>query len=124
MKIIRTKNMPVSNGHYSQCIEYNGLLYLSGQLPIDSGTREIPDSIEEQAKLALSNVEIILKEAGSSLSNVINIRIYIPDIDLWDKVNDIYSQVMGDHKPTRCIIPTRQLHFGCKIEIEATAKCN
>lgn len=116
--------MPESNGHYSQCIEHNGLLYLSGQLPIKNRTREIPDSIEEQARLALKNVEIILIEAGSSLSNVIKMVIYITDIELWDKVNDIYSQVMGNHRPVRCIVPSRELHFGCKIEIEAIAISN
>jgi len=48
-------------------------------------------------------------------------RVYVTDIGLWDTVNDIYSEFFGNHKPTRCIIPTRNLHFGCKIEIEATA---
>ncbi len=121
MKIIETEGMPKSNGHYSQCIEHNGVLYLSGQLPIENGTRQIPESIDDQAKLALRNVQRVLKGAGSSLEKVIKMRVYITDIELWDTVNDIYSEFFGNHKPTRCIIPTRDLHFGCKIEIEATA---
>ena len=121
MKIISTPKMPKSNGHYSQCIEHNGILYLSGQLPIDQVTKTIPTTVEDQADLALKNVELILKEAGSSKNNVIQVRIYISNINLWDKVNERYSIFFEDHKPVRCIIPTRELHFGCLIEIEVTA---
>lgn len=124
MKIIKTESMPRSNGHYSQCIEHNGILYLSGQLPIENGSRQIPETIEDQAKLALKNVERVLSETGSSLDKVIQMRVYISDIKLWDTVDSIYSEIFGDHKPTRCIVPTRELHFGCKIEIEATAASN
>jgi len=121
MKIINTPKMPKSNGHYSQCIEHNGILYLSGQLPIDQVTKTIPTTVEGQADLALKNVESILNEAGSSKNNVIQVRIYISNINLWDKVNERYSIFFEDHKPVRCIIPTRELHFGCLIEIEVTA---
>ena len=121
MKIINTPNMPVSNGHYSQCIEHNGILYLSGQLPIDRETKTIPPTIEEQTDLVFKNVETILKEAGSNKKNVLQVRVYISSINLWDKVNDGYSEFFEDHKPVRCIIPTRELHFGSLIEVEITA---
>jgi 2-iminobutanoate/2-iminopropanoate deaminase len=121
MKIINTPNMPVSNGHYSQCIEHNGILYLSGQLPIERETKTIPATIEEQTDLVFKNVETILKEAGSNKKNVLQVRVYISSINLWDKVNDGYSNFFEDHKPVRCIIPTRELHFGSLIEVEITA---
>jgi len=121
MKIIDTPQMPVSNGHYSSCIEQNGILYLSGQLPIDIKTRKIPDTIEAQAQLVLENLEFILNEAGSHKENVLQTRIYISNIDLWDKVNNIYSTFFSEHKPVRSIVPTRELHFGCLIEVEAMA---
>ncbi len=121
MKTIQTPNMPKSNGHYSQCIEHNGILYLSGQLPIDPVTKTIPKSIEEQTDLTLQNVELILTEAGSSKKQIIQMRIYISNIKLWDKVNERYSVFFEDHKPVRSIVPTRDLHFGCLIEIEAIA---
>ena len=70
MTIISTPNMPKSNGHYSQCIEHNGLLYLSGQLPIDQRSKKIPSTIEEQTDLVLKNVETILHEAKSSKKDV------------------------------------------------------
>jgi 2-iminobutanoate/2-iminopropanoate deaminase len=121
MEIIQTDKMPKSNGHYSQCIHHNGILYLSGQLPIHPVTRGISKTIEEQTLQTLSNVELILKEAGSSKKEVLQVRIYISDISLWDKVNGVYSNFFEDHKPARSIVPTRELHFGCLIEIEATA---
>ncbi|MBU1012494.1 MAG: RidA family protein [Bacteroidetes bacterium] len=121
MKIRTSQRIPKSNGHYSQCIEHNGILYLSGQLPIDPITRNIPETIEEQADLVLKNIETILKEVGSSKNKVLQVRVYVPSIELWDKVNDRYSLFFESHKPARCIIPTRELHFGCLIEIEVTA---
>ncbi len=124
MKIITTEKMPRANGHYSQCIEHNGILYLAGQLPIDPNTRAIPETIGDQTALVLSNVETILNEAGASKENVLQMRIYISDIGLWDKVNAVYSEFFGSHKPVRCVVPSRDLHFGCLIEIETTAVIN
>ncbi len=121
MRILNTEKMPASNGHYSQVIEHNGILYLSGQLPLNPETKKIPDTIEEQTLQALLNVDLILNEAGSSREKIIQMRIYIPDIALWDRVNAVYSKFFGNHKPSRSIVPTGELHFGCLIEVEATA---
>lgn len=121
MEIVSHPDMPKSNGHYSQCIRHNGILYLSGQLPISTEDRSIPESTEEQIDLVFKNIDTILACAGSHRSKVLQVRIYIPNIELWDIVNDRYSLFFGDHKPVRCIIPTRELHFQCAIEIELTA---
>ncbi len=121
MKIITTPTMPAANGHYSHCIEHNGLLYLSGQLPRDPITKEVPASIEAQTLMALNNAKMILTEAGSSIQNIIQVRLYISDIALWDQVNAVYSDFMGTHKPVRSVIPTRELHFGAMIEVEVLA---
>ncbi len=121
MEIINTPDMPKSNGHYSQCIEHNGILYLSGQLPIDPATKQMPKTIAAQTDQALKNVEAILNAAGSRKEKVLQARVYISDIALWDKVNERYRLFFGNHKPARSIIPTRELHFGALIEIEVTA---
>ena len=113
--------MPKSNGHYSQVVEHNGTLYLSGQLPVDPATKQIPGSIEEQTRVVLSKIGLLLNESGSSKHHVLQMRVYISDIALWDQVNAVYSEFFGDHKPARCIVPTRELHFGSLIEVEATA---
>lgn len=121
MKIIESLNIPKANGHYSQCIEHNGILYISGQLPINQETKKIPKSIEGQTDLVLKKVETILNEANSKKNNVLTVRIYISNIELWDKVNSRYCIFFKSHKPVRCIVPTRNLHYDCLIEIEATA---
>ncbi|PKP37357.1 MAG: enamine deaminase RidA [Bacteroidetes bacterium HGW-Bacteroidetes-15] len=121
MRVINTPNMPKANGHYSHCVEHNGVLYLSGQLPFNPETRIMPEGIEMQTQQVLNNVERILTEAGSCKEQVLQVRIYIPDIEHWDKVNEIYSIFFGDHMPARCVIPTRNLHFGALVEIEVTA---
>ncbi len=113
--------MPSANGHYSQCIEHNGILYLSGQLPVVPVTREIPEGIKEQTHQALVNVESILNAAGSSREKILSVRIYVSDISLWDDVNEVYASFFGSHKPVRCVVPVKDLHFGCLVEIETTA---
>jgi reactive intermediate/imine deaminase len=124
MEIIQTKNMPESNGHYSQVIAHNGILYLSGQLPMNPKSKKIPETIEDQTKQALDNVLLLLKEAGSSKDDVLQMRIYVSDIRLWNKVNTIYCNFFGEHRPVRCIVAVNELHFGCFIEIEAVAVQN
>jgi 2-iminobutanoate/2-iminopropanoate deaminase len=122
MKGILTPDAPVPAGHYSQAIEHNGMVYVSGQLPIDPGTGEKRiGSIEEQTAQALKNVAEILKAANSDLNQVVKTTVYISDIDLWDRVNEVYSTTFGEHRPARAVVPTRNLHFGFQIEIEAIA---
>ena len=110
MQIISTPNMPKSNGHYSHCIEHNGILYLSGQLPIEPDTRKMPEGIVKQTEQVLKNVERILTEAGSGKDKVLQVRVYIPNIDDWNTVNEVYAEFFGNHNPARCVIPTRNLH--------------
>ncbi len=117
LKIIQSDGMPPSKGHYSQCIEHNGTLYISGQLPVDADGR-VPDTIQEQTLLVLNKAETIVKESGSTKDQIIQVRIYLSDIELWDQVNTVYAAFFGDHKPVRCVIPSGLLHYGCLIEIE------
>ena len=123
MKIIKSDKIPEPKGHYSPAIEHNGVLYLSGQLPIDPVTGKVPGTIEDQTQQALQNVQRILTEAGSSMAEVLSMRLYIPDVALWSAVNEVYATFLGAHRPARAIIPTRELHHGCLIEIEAVAVC-
>jgi reactive intermediate/imine deaminase len=122
MDIITSPDLPPANGHYSQCIVFNKVLYLSGQLPVDPVSKTVPESIEKQTDLVLSKVDTILTSAGVTRNEVIQVRIYIDDITLWDKVNDRYSFFFGEHKPVRCIVPVKTLHYGCLIEVEVLAQ--
>lgn len=122
MTSIQTPDAPTPAGHYSQAIVHNGMVYVAGQLPIDPNNREQPvGSIEAQTEQTLRNVEAILQAAGSSLSQTVQMTIYISDINLWSRVNTTYAQVLGDHRPARAIVPTRDLHYGYQIEIQAIA---
>lgn len=122
MKIILTEDAPKPTGHYSQAIAHNNIVYVSGQLPIDPKTgQKRLGSIEEQAEQALSNLSQILKAAGSNLNQVVKTTVYITDIQLWGRVNAVYSRFFGEHRPARSVVPTRDLHFGFQIEIEAIA---
>src|SRR5262249_24724334 len=99
-----------------------GLIFVSGQLPMDLVTREpFAGDIETQTELALKNVEAVLKEAGSGLQHRGQMTIYNLDIELWGKVNEAYARVLGDHRPARAIVPVKDLHFDTKIEIQAIA---
>lgn len=121
MKIIDTPNMPKAAGHYSTAIEHNGILYISGQLPLDPITRKKPDTFHEEVELVFKKLELILKESGSAKNQVLQIRIFLSDIDLWPQINDLYAGFFGDHKPARIVVPSPPLHYGCSLEIEATA---
>jgi 2-iminobutanoate/2-iminopropanoate deaminase len=122
MKTIQPADQPTPKGHYSPGFEHNGLIYVSGQLPMDLKTREpFAGDIETQTELALRNVEAVLEEAGSDLYHVLQMTIYVSDIELWGKVNEVYARVMGDHRPARAVIPVKDLHFDTKIEIAAIA---
>jgi 2-iminobutanoate/2-iminopropanoate deaminase len=122
MKTIQPAGQPTPKGHYSPGIEQHGIIYVSGQLPMDLVTREpFAGDIETQTELALRNVEAVLKAAGSDLSRVMQMTIYVSDIELWGKVNEVYARVMGDHRPARAIVPVKDLHFDTKIEIQAIA---
>jgi len=122
MKEISTQNAPKLAGHYSQAIVHNNIVYVSGQLPIDPKTGEKRiGSIEEQTEQALKNLSEILKAAGSNLDQVIKTTVYVSDIELWARVNAVYSRFFGEHRPARAVVPTRNLHYGFQIEIEAIA---
>ena len=122
MKTIQPADQPTPQGHYSPGFEHNGLIFVSGQLPMDLKTREpFSGSIEEQTELALRNVEAVLQTEGSDLNHVLQMTIYVSDIELWGKVNETYARVMGDHRPARAVIPVKDLHFDTKIEIAAIA---
>jgi len=115
-------NAPKPAGHYSPAVVHNGLVFVSGQLPLDLETRQpFTGAIETQTELALRNVEAALKAAGSDLQRVLQMTIYVSEMELWDAVNKAYAQILGEHRPARAIVPVKDLHFGTKIEIQAIA---
>jgi 2-iminobutanoate/2-iminopropanoate deaminase len=122
IKTISTPNAPKPAGHYSQAIVHNGLVFVAGQLSIDPATGEhLLGSIEEQTEQTLKNIGAVLEAAGSDFSHVLKMSVFVTDIKYWAAVNEIYAKFLGDHKPARAVIPSRDLHHGFLIEIEAVA---
>lgn len=122
MKMISTSDAPVPAGHYSQAVVHGGLVFVSGQLAVDAATgRKLAGTIEQQTKIALENVAAILRAAGSDIDHVLKTTVYISDIELWGRVNEVYAEFFGGHRPARAVVPTRELHHGLLVEIEAIA---
>ncbi len=122
IKFVNTPDAPRPGGHYSQAVVHGGLVYVAGQLAIDPRTGEKKlGSIEEQAEQALSNVAAILRAAGSDMSRVLKMTIYVSDIELWGAVNEVYARFLGEHRPARAVIPVGPLHYGFLVEIDAVA---
>jgi 2-iminobutanoate/2-iminopropanoate deaminase len=122
MKSVLTPSAPKPAGHYSQAIVHNGLVYVAGQLPIDPGSasREV-GSIEDQTRQVLANLRAILEAGGSGLDRVLQMTVYISDIELWGRFNATYAAVMGDHRPARAVVPVNALHYGYQVEVQAIA---
>ena len=123
MKMIELESGGGSRGHYSPAVLSNGMLYVSGQLSMDPETRQIPvGGIEEHTRVALRNLDRVLKAAGLARGSVVQCRVYVADMDQWDAVNKVYAEFFGEHKPARVVVPAGKLDCGCLVEIEAIAE--
>ncbi len=121
MKMISTDKAAKPLGHYSQAVVQNGFVFLATQLGIDPSNPQKVGNIEEQTKNALNNVKLILEAAGSDLSKILKVTIFISDMNLWDQVNKIYSDFFGTHRPARGVIPTKDFHKGFQVAIDVIA---
>ena len=120
-RIIQSKNAPAAIGPYSQAIMAGGLIYTSGQLGLDPETGALPESIEEQTKQSLKNIQAILEEAGLQKTDVIKTVVFLKNMSDFAVVNGIYAEFFGDHKPARSCVEAAQLPKGGLIEIEVVA---
>jgi 2-iminobutanoate/2-iminopropanoate deaminase len=122
MRDVFTNDAPRPGGHYSQAVVHGGLVYVAGQLPIQPGHQDkAVGSIEEQTEQVLANLDAILRAAGSGRDRVLKVTVYVSDIALWGRVNTVYARFFGEHRPARTVVPTRELHYGFQVEIDAIA---
>ena len=120
MKAIATQNAPAAIGPYSQAIEANGTVYVSGQLGIDPATGSFAEGgAVAQARQSLTNISNILKEAGLSMKNVVKVTVLLADINDFAAVNEIYKDFFEAPFPARSAFAVAALPKGGKIEIEA-----
>ncbi|MBW1857688.1 MAG: hypothetical protein JRI42_05355 [Deltaproteobacteria bacterium] len=121
-KALETNKAAVPGGPYSQAIIYNGIIYLSGQGPIDSQTNQVVHgTIEQETELSMENVRIILEESGSSLSKVLQINAYLLSIREYGRFNEVYKRYFTKEPPARTCIQAARLPFDIRVEISAIA---
>ena len=122
MKSISTNNAPAAIGPYSQAIEANGTVYVSGQLPIIPATGEFAEGgIQAEARQSLTNIKNILAEAGLGMQNVVKVTVLLADISNFAAVNEVYAEVFDAPYPARSAFAVAALPKGANIEIEAIA---
>ncbi|MDB4497814.1 RidA family protein [Gammaproteobacteria bacterium] len=121
-KIIASPNAPAAIGPYSQANQVNGMLFISGQLPIDPATGKFPEGgVVEQTVQSLKNVEAILTEAGYSFDDVVKTTVYLADIKDFAAMNDVYKTVYATDCPARSAFAVKDLPMGALVEIETIA---
>ena len=124
MKFISTKEAPPAIGPYSQAVVVNGMIYTSGQIPMNEKGEIVADDIVNQAHQVLKNLFYVLESAGGHLNDVVKTTIYLTDMDDFEKVNEVYSHYFGHHKPARSTIAVKTLPKNVRIEIECIALAN
>lgn len=122
MVLSNPDTMAAPGGHYSHAVAANGFVFVSGQLPIAPDGSKLNDApFERQARQVLDNVTHALDAAGSAVSRLVQVRVYVTDIGDWPAFNSIYAAWAGPGRPARCVVPVPALHYGFKIEVEAVA---
>ncbi|NJK85821.1 MAG: RidA family protein [Bacteroidales bacterium] len=121
-KIIKTSKAPEAIGPYSQAVETNGILFISGQIPVDPDTNSIAEGgIEEQTKRVLMNIQAILKDAEYSLNDVVKCTCYMKNLGDFQLMNKIYAEFFADNPPARATFEVARLPKDVLIEIDAIA---
>ncbi len=122
LRTIATAEAPAAIGPYAQAIIAGGLVYTSGQIPLDPGSMEVvPGGITEQAERVMMSLAAVLAEAGSSMAGVIKTTCFVTDLADFAAFNEVYGRHFGDHKPARSTVQVSALPRGVKVEVEAIA---
>ncbi|MCK5780591.1 MAG: RidA family protein [Psychrilyobacter sp.] len=121
-RYIHTENAPAALGPYSQAVEANGTLYVSGQIPFVPATMElVSEDVQEQTRQSLENVKAILTAAGYTLDDVVKAGVFIKDMNDFGKINEIYAEYFDATKPARACVEVARLPKDVKVEIEVIA---
>lgn len=123
MDYINTKKAPAAIGPYSQAIDLGDLVFLSGQIPAVAETGKLVEgTIEEKTERVFANINAILEETGLEPSNVVKATVFVKDLGNFGKINGVYANFFGDHKPARSFVEVSDLPKGVDVEIEVIAK--
>ena len=120
-KVIHTDKAPAAIGPYSQAIEANGMLFISGQIPVDPATGIVPEGIKAQTEQVMKNIAAILMEAGYKFEDVVKTTCLLSDIANFGAMNEVYAQYFLVNPPARAAFAVRDLPKGVMVEIETIA---
>ncbi|MBK7393566.1 MAG: RidA family protein [Chloracidobacterium sp.] len=121
-EIVSTDNAPGAIGPYSQAIKAGGMVFCSGQIPIDPATGNfVSDVVSEQTEQVLKNLSEVLRAAGTSLDSVVKTTVFLADMNDFAEMNEVYSQFFSDNKPARATVQAARLPRDAKVEIDCIA---
>lgn len=120
-KIISSPLAPKAVGPYSQAVEANGTIYVSGQLPVNGANGVIPEGIEAQSRQSLDNLKAILEEAGSSMADIVKTTVLLDNIADFNAMNSVYATYFTGEMPARMCYEVAKLPLGVLVEIDAIA---
>lgn len=121
-RVIHTEKAPAALGPYSQGIEVNGTLYVSGQIPFVPKTMTlVSDDVKAQTRQSLENVKAIVEAAGYTMQDVVKAGVFIKNMDDFAAINEVYAEYLGDVKPARACVEVARLPKDVKVEIEVIA---
>lgn len=121
-KIISTENAPAAIGPYSQAVEWGGMIFTSGMIPVDPKTGEIPDAVADQARQVFVNLTNLLEAAGTTMDKVIKTTVFIKDMNDFAAINEVYKEFFPENFPCRSCVEVARLPKDVKIEMELIAE--
>jgi len=119
MKAVATDKAPKAAGPYSQAVVHDGLVYVSGQIPVDPAIGSIPEGMAAQAEQALKNLSAVLEAAGSGTGRALKVTVFISDMSQFAAVNEVYARFFAEPYPARTCVESPHLPKGVMIEIDA-----
>lgn len=125
LQLVSTESAPKAIGPYSQAIKANGMVFVSGQIPLDPDSGQlISGSIATQVRQVIANISAILQASGSDLSKVVKTTVYLNDMKDFDEMNQTYAEFFTETKPARATIQAAALPKNVSVEIDAIALAN
>lgn len=123
ISVVSTDKAPQAIGPYSQAIKHNGLVFISGQIPLNPEGQLVEGTIAEQTKQVLTNLQNILAAAGTDFNKVLKTTVFLKDMGDFQAMNEVYGQFFSSHKPARATVEVARLPRDVKVEIELVAAC-
>ena len=120
-KELNSKKAPGAIGPYSQAVQAGNLIFVSGQLPIDAKTGEMPRDVKDQTRQSIENIKFILEEAGATLDDVLKSTVYLADMSLFAPMNEVYAEYFKAVYPARAAFAVKELPKQALVEIEVVA---